>query len=156
MKPTSLSLIAVLIALFSPSIGNAEVITQIEIPLATTVTVPCAVGGAGEMIDLTGQVHAVFSVTVDGNGGVHIATHFNDAGVSGIGLTTGNKYQASGGNHFVSNSGGTRNEFTFVNNFLLVAPGAGNNLRVHELVHVTVNANGEITAETDNIAVDCR
>jgi hypothetical protein len=87
---------------------------------------------------------------------VHIATHFNDAGVSGIGLTTGNKYQASGGNHFVSNSGGTRNEFTFVNNFLLVAPGAGNNLRVHELVHVTVNANGEITAETDNIAVDCR
>jgi hypothetical protein len=32
---------------------------------------------------------------------------------------------------------------------------SGNNLRVHELVHVTVNANGEITAETDNITVDC-
>jgi sorbitol-specific phosphotransferase system component IIA len=81
--------------------------------------------------------------------------HFNYAGVSGIGLTTGNKYQASGGDHFVSNSGRPGNEFTFVNNFLMTAPGRGNNLRVHELVHVTVNANGEITAETDNITVDC-
>ena len=107
------------------------------------------------MIDLTGQVHAVFSVTVDANGGVHIATHFNNVGVSGIGLTTGDKYQAAGGDYFVSNSGSTANEFTFVNNFLLVAPGSGNNVRVHELAHVTVNANGEITAETDNITVDC-
>jgi len=155
MKPKFFPLISAIIALLSSSTGNSEVITQIEIPLATTVTVPCAAGGAGEIVDLTGEVHAVFSVTVDANGGVHIATHFNNAGVNGIGLTTGNKYQASGGDYFVSNSGGTANELTFVNNFLLVAPGSGNNLRVHELAHVTVNANGEITAETDNITVDC-
>jgi hypothetical protein len=44
---------------------------------------------------------------------------------------------------------------TFVNDFLLVAPGSGNNLRIHELVHVTVDANGEITAEVNSLAVDC-
>lgn len=155
MKPKSFPLIAAVIALLSPPIGSAEVITQIEIPLATTVTVPCAAGGAGEIVDLTGEVHAVFSVTVDASGGVHVVTHFNNAGVSGIGLTTGNKYQASGGNHFVSNADGTGNEFTFVNNFLMTAPGSGNNLRVHELVHVTVSANGAVTAEFNNIRIDC-
>lgn len=107
------------------------------------------------MIDLTGEVHAVFSVTVDANGGVHISTHFNNVGVSGIGLTTGDRYHAAGPNHFVSNSRGTQNELTFVNDFLLVAPGSGNNLRIHELVHVTVDANGEITAEVNSLAVDC-
>ena len=50
---------------------------------------------------------------------------------------------------------GTENELTFVNDFLLVAPGSGNNLRLHELVHITVDANGEITAEVNNITVDC-
>jgi hypothetical protein len=155
MKPKSFPLIAAIIALLSPSTSNSEVITQIEIPLATTVTVPCAAGGAGEMVDLTGEVHAVFSATVDANGGLHIATHFNNVGVSGVGLTTGDKYQAAGGDYFVSNSGGGANEFTFVNNFEMMAPGSGNNLHVHELVHVTVDANGEITTEIDNITVDC-
>lgn len=107
------------------------------------------------MVDLTGEVHAVFSVTVDANGGVHIATHFNNVGVSGFGLTTGDIYQAAGGDYFVSNSGVTANEFTFVNNFQMTAPGSGNNLHVHELVHVTVDANGEVTAEVNNITVDC-
>lgn len=146
---------AAIIALLSPPAGNSEVITQTEIPLATTVLVPCAAAGAGELVDLIGEVHAVFSVTTDGHGGVHIATHFNNAGLSGIGLTTGDKYQASGGDHFVSNSGGGANEFTFVNNFLMTAPGSGNNLRVHELVHVTIAANGAVSAAIDNITVDC-
>jgi hypothetical protein len=77
MKPKSFSLIAAMIASLVPSTGRSEVITQIEMPLATTITVPCAARGAGDMIDVTGEVHAVFSVTVDANGGVHISTHFN-------------------------------------------------------------------------------
>ena len=34
---------------------------------------------------------------------------------------------------------------TFINNFL-----------VHENTHVTVNANGEVTASVDNFSVDCK
>jgi len=124
-------------------------------PIATTVMIPCAARGAGELVDLIGVVQAVFSVTPDASGGQHVATHVNLAGVSGIGLTTGNKYQASQADSFVSNSGGTATEFTLVNNFLMTAPGPGNNLRVHELVHVTVDANGNVTAEIENITIDC-
>ena len=75
------------------SAGNANVITQVDMPLATTVVLPCAAGGTGETVELTGEVHAVFGVTHDANGGLHIATHFNNVSVKGIGLTTGNTYQ---------------------------------------------------------------
>jgi hypothetical protein len=37
----------------------------------------------------------------------------------------------------------------------MTAPGPGNNLRVHELVHVTTNTNGDVTAAVDNTTVDC-
>jgi hypothetical protein len=155
MKAKSFSLITAMIALLFPSTSNSKVILQTEMPLFTTVVVPCAARGAGEAVNLVGEVHAVFAVTHEGDGGLHIMIHFNYAGVSGIGLTTGNKYQASGGDHFVSNSGRPGNEFTFVNNFLMTAPGRGNNLRVHELVHVTTDTNGVVTADVDNTTVDC-
>jgi hypothetical protein len=155
MRAKSFSLITAMIALLFPSTSNSKVILQTDMPLFTTVTVPCAVGGAGEMVDLIGVTHAVFAVAHDGDGGLHIVTHFNNAGVSGVGLTTGNKYQASGGDYFVSSSGRPGNEFTLVNNFLMTAPGPGNNVRVHELVHVTTDANGVVTADVENITVDC-
>ena len=155
MKPKFFSSLAVIIVLLVSPTGNATVITQTVTPLATLVTVPCAAVGAGEMVYLTGDVHAVFAVTYDANGGQHVTTHINNVGVSGIGLITGNKYQATGGDSFVSNDGGPGSEFTFVNNFGLTAPGPGNNLRVHELIHATLNANGELTADIVNITVDC-
>lgn len=155
MKAKSFSLIAAMIASLFPSTSNSKVILQTDMPLFTTVLVPCAAQGAGEIVDLIGKTHAVFAVTHDSDGGLHIMIHFNNAGVSGTGLTTGNKYQSSGGDHFVSNSGRPGNEFTFVNSFLMTAPGPGNNLRVHELVHVTTDTNGDVTAAIDNTTVDC-
>jgi len=154
MKRKSLSLFAAIITLLASSAGNAAV-TQIDIPVDTVLSVPCAVAGAGEMVHLTGAAHMVFAVTNDANGGMHIAAHVNSVGLSGVGLTTGNKYQASQADSFISNSGGTGTVTTFVNNFLMTAPGPGNNLRVHELVHVFVDANGNVTTVIDNITVDC-
>lgn len=154
MKRKSLSQFAAIITLLASSSGNAAV-TQVDIPVDTVLSVPCAAAGAGEMVHLTGAAHMVFAVTHDANGGMHIATHVNSAGLSGVGITTGNKYQASQADSFISNSGGTGNETTFVNNFLMTAPGPGNNLRIHELVHVFVDANGNVTTLIDNVTVDC-
>jgi len=33
---------------------------------------------------------------------------------------------------------------------------AGNNFLVHETFHVTINANGSVTAFLDNFSIDCR
>jgi hypothetical protein len=154
MKPKSLFLLAVIITLLVSSPGNAAV-TQVDIPVDTLIRVPCAVGGAGELVRLTGAAHMVFAVTQDANGGLHIATHVNTVGLSGVGLTTGAKYQASQADSFASNSGGTGNEFTFINNFLMTAPGGGNNVRVHAIIHGYLDANGNVIAVIDNLTSDC-
>jgi len=155
MKRKSFSLIAAIIAtLFSPT-GHATVITQSVVPLDTLITVPCAAGGAGDVVHLTGAAHMVFAVARDANGNVHIETHINTVGLSGVGLTTGNKYQASQADSFISNSGGTRNEFTIINNFRMTAPGPGNNVLVHELIHGYIDTNGNVIAVIDNITSDC-
>lgn len=149
-------LIAIGVALLGEVAANAEVITQTTMPIDTTVSVPCAAGGAGDLIALLGQQHAVFSVTTDAKGGQHISTHFNNVGVSGAGLTTGDQYQSTGVNRFSSNSSGPASEFTFINSFLMISAGAGGNLRVQETVYMTVNANGDVTANVTDITSVCK
>ena len=144
-----------MLAFITPLAINGEVITRSEMPLDTVVSNPCAVNGQGELVKLSGEVHAVFVVTSDANGGRHISTHFNNQGVSGVGLTTGHKYQGTGDNRFSSSSRAAMSEFTFVNNFHVISTGAARNLLLHETVHVTINANGEVAASIMGISVEC-
>jgi hypothetical protein len=43
-----------------------------------------------------------------------------------------------------------------VNNFRIIGQGPGNNYLVHEVFHVTINANGEVTAYVDNFSIECK
>jgi hypothetical protein len=117
--------------------------------------VPCANGGAGEDIELTGSIHDVFHVTQDGHGGFNVKTHDNPQGVVGTGLITGTKYQGTGvtQTHFNLRVG---EHETDVNNFRLIGQGPGNNYLVHDNFHVTINANGVVTAAHDNFSVQCK
>src|SRR5215467_3765370 len=45
---------------------------------------------------------------------------------------------------------------TLVNNFRIIGQGTGNNFLVHETFHITVNADGTMTAFVDNFSVDCK
>ena len=46
-----------------------------------------------------------------------------------------------------TNAGGLPYTGTFVNNFRLIGRGQGISLHVHEVVHATINENGDLTAE---------
>ena len=144
-----------MLTFITPLAVNGEVIMQTEMPLDTVVSNPCALNGQGELVTLSGEVHAVFIVTSDAHGGRHISTHFTNRGVSGVGLTTGDKYHGTGDNRFSSSSRAAMSEFTFVNNFHVISTGAGRNLPLHETVHVTINANGEVAASVMDISVKC-
>jgi len=113
-------------------------------PIELTVFVPCANGGLGEDVELSGTIHDLFHVTVNDNT-VHVKTHDQPQGVTGTGLVTGDKYTAAVGQ-----------EETFINNFRIIGQGNGNNFLVHENFHITVNANGTITSFHDNFTVDCK
>jgi len=56
--------------------------------------------------------------------------------------------------HF-SCSSGLPFTFTSVNNFRIIGQGPGNNSVVHENTHITINANGTITASVDNFKATC-
>ena len=69
---------------------NTTVQTNEIIPLSGTVLSPCS----GETVQFDGRAHVV-TATTPTDGGFTLAYHFNTQSVSGIGLTTGTKYQIS-------------------------------------------------------------
>jgi hypothetical protein len=123
-------------------------------PISFVVFVPCANGGAGEDVFLSGNLHDLFHITINDNS-LHVKVHDQPQGISGTGLTTGVKYQATGvtQEEFNTSFGVTD---TFVNNFRIIGQGPGNNLLVHDNFHITINANGTVTAIHDNFRVDCK
>src|SRR5438309_357223 len=140
MKPRSLIISAFAALLLTGIPAQAAVVTNTSIPITNLVVfVPCAAGGAGEFIQLSGFLHVQSSVTADKNGGIHFSEHFNPQGVSGAGLTTGDRYSGTGvtRDDFSATSSGVV-QVSFVNRFDMIGQGPGNNFSLHETGHVTV------------------
>jgi hypothetical protein len=137
--------------------ANAAVQVNDTTEISLTVFVPCAAGGAGEVVDLSGPLHTLISFTINGNN-VSGYFHFQPQGISGTGETTGAKYQATGVTQesFKSYLQNGQANFTFVNNFRIIGQGPGNNFLVHETLHLTINADGTLTVSHDNFSADCR
>lgn len=152
---TVLLVAMVVFGLVLPMPTRAENVVNVSIPTTIIVFVPCANGGAGETVTLTGDLHVLMNITFDNAGGVHVKEHFQPQGISGVGDITGAKYQATGVTQDEFNAKFGYEE-TFVNNFRIIGQGRGNNFLVHEVFHVTINANGDVTAFFDHFSADCK
>src|SRR2546421_8861545 len=97
--------------------------------------------GCGEFIFVSGTLHVLTHVTIDSAGGIAIKVHFQPQGATGVGLTTGATYHATGVTQqtITDNGPGPQFEFTFVNNFRMISSGTTPNFDVHQTIHVTVN-----------------
>jgi hypothetical protein len=149
------SLGTMLAFVIAPTHAAVQVDDKTDISLS--VFVPCAAGGVGEIVDLSGPLHTLVSITINGNK-ISGELHSQPQGISGSGETTGAKYQATGvtsESFTVSLQNGQANT-TFVNNFRIIGQGPGNNLLVHENTHITVNADGTVTVFHDNFSIDCK
>ena len=151
----TLSLFAVMSVMMLPANAMVEVNDKTDISL--TVFIPCAAGGAGEIVDLSGPLHTLISFTITGRN-VSGYFHFQPQGISGIGETSREKYHATGVTleTFKNSLQNGLANFTFVNNFRIIGQGSGNNFLVHETLHMTVNANGSLTVIHDNFSIECR
>lgn len=147
--------------LVSPGILAAATVNHIEekVPLELFVFVPCANDGAGELVVADGELHIVAQLVIDNRGGLHVSGHFQPIrNVDGVGQVTGDVYHGVGvsRDNFNEVADGFPLEFTSINNFRWIGPGPNNNLLVHATMHLTVNANGRVTAVVDNSSVECR
>ena len=155
MKPATRAVLLIAAALVMTVPVFSEVTTNQNVPIDSYIDNPCL----GEAVHLTGELHIVFSMTINNNS-AHVRSHFQPAGVSGEGQTTGAKYQGTGITRQDQNIPVEGDPFpmslTFVNNFRIVGQGSASNYLVHQNVHITVNADGAVTAEVDNNSVECK
>ena len=153
-----LAITLVALTLAGPAFAQALAITTNDfVPFAQINLVPCANGGAGELVLIQGTLHIQQHITINNNRAT-IKSHFQPQGGEGVGLTTGDKYNPNGVTQEVDTlplTGGAA-EFTFINNFRIIGQGPDNNLLVHQTIHTTVNANGTVTSVVDNTSVECR
>ncbi len=121
--------------------------------ISLSVFVPCAAGGAGELVDLSGSLHTLVLFTINANN-VSGYFHFQPQGIQ----TTGEKYQATGVTEESFKGSFQNGQFnqTFVNNFRIIGQSTGNNYLVHETLHITLNADGSVTVVHDNFSASCQ
>jgi len=127
----------------APALAQATVFhDNIDIPFEVVLASPC-----GESVHFTGAFHVETHTVDDANGGAHTQVTANDHKVSGVGVSSGLKYRRVGAtvNSFNTN-GSLPFEATFTNSFSFIGQGATNNTLLFETFHITVNANGELTA----------
>jgi hypothetical protein len=150
-----LSVAMVVLGLVLPMYTRAEKVENLSVTTDIDVFIPCAKGGAGELVTLSGYLHVLIQITENNGGGFHVKTHFQPQGISGVGTVTGDKYQATGVTQDELNVAAGVEE-TFINNFRIIGQGPGNNLLIHETFHITINANGDVTVFVDNVSAECK
>ena len=112
-----------------------------------------------EDIYVQGSYTIKTTTVLDENGGVHSRFHFNWAGITGTGLTSGDTYvvpQVQSNTDYYHQGGFPANG-TGTLTFQLVSKGSGENVRVKGVWHFTLNANGELTIDKDTfINIVCK
>ena len=110
-----------------------------------------------ETVALSGRLHLVTHGTISSSGHVNAVAHVNPQNIRGFGLTTGTVYLAPGMAQTVTNMNGPAPlTDTFVNNFHLVGHGDAPDFLFHQNVHLTINANGDVTAAFDHVNLECK
>jgi hypothetical protein len=97
-----------------------------------------------------------FRFTEGSGGNVTIGFHFNSQGTTGAGLTSGATYHATGvtqGTTTIKAKGGISD--TFVNSFKIIGEGSAPNFLQTDVFHLTVNANGDVTATVEKSMIRC-
>ena len=108
---------------------------------------------AGETVVFTGTLHTVSHTTRDANGGFHTKLQFNIKG-QGEGDITGAQYVFHQVLNEHANSTGASNE-TITQTFKVIRKGSDKTTKADDfnsriVVHVTLNANGELTTQVVN------
>jgi hypothetical protein len=157
MRRIVLVLASVMTALaLATGVALAQAVTytnSVRVPINLADINPCT----GDGVYLTGYLHILTHTTVDEQGGVHVLSHFNPQQVSGT-STSGIEYRGVGKTttQFNQLSGGLPVTFTYVNTFNLISTDATENVLVHQTYHITINENGEVTAEVVDFSTECR
>lgn len=142
---------------FTPNDRAADrdfgVVLNEVIPLAFTVA------ACDELVDMSGTEHIVISETNSSNGNYHYHVHQNIK-LQGIGQTSGAKYQAQATAqdrvNLTQGGDGCCGNASIVIQVKIIGQGKATDYHAKQLTHITVNANGDVTAFIDKFEVECK
>lgn len=145
---------AVLALVWSPHVAHGAVEENVRVSLVGDVFEDVC---GEDVIHTEGNLHILVSFTQSDN---HVSGnfHLNPQGAKLVGLTTGNEYVGTGMLHesFSESLDGGAATFTFVNNFRLIGKGQAPRLLFQVIVHTTINANGDLTANVELESEECK
>jgi hypothetical protein len=132
---------------------RAAVVVNTNVPFTLSVASTCF----PEIVVLTGSAHILQTSEVDSNGGIHFKSQLQSQGISGVGMITGVKYQGMSlrQTHTIDHSTPAL-ETTFRLDIRVIGQGPANNFSVQVTMHITINANGEVTANVVNTSFECQ
>jgi hypothetical protein len=135
------------------ALADQEQIINEQFPIDYGVVVPCT---DDVVVRINGTLHVTLRAAPDASGGYHIISHSNWQNVTGVNEQTGEVYRFIAGGNNVSNSTG---ELPFTSNMVstgvLVSPGSGVILTAQNVYHVTMNAQGELSALFSHFHYSC-
>lgn len=159
IKSRWLAAVMSLFSLLPFRMALAEVVDNNMFPYQALIFVPCANNGLGENVNLYGVLHTMSIVTNSSSGHGMWKISYQPAATRGTGEITGNTYYSTGGNQITATYDGI-DAFPFeqniVNNILIIGQGTANNFTLHVVWHITVNADGTVTASVLSSNVQCK
>ena len=157
---TILSLTSALVLLMTGvGLAKAFVFTEnLVIPfedIQPTAEIECP-DGWGETITFHGDLHVLFHLTENSNGGYVFTYHFQPKGAYAVGSETGNIYRATGVTRGSENFNKLPASFTEVNNFRMISPGSDVNYLEHWVIRGTFDEEGELTLTFKKASITCK
>ena len=129
--------------------------TEEIVPYDRTLFVPCGNGGAGEDVALTGSLKILENIVYNDHGftfNYHVITQ----GITGVGLFSGEKFQASGGNKgTITGEFGEEGKYSRVFIQQLRIIGQNSVFKVTYKTKITITPDGKITTSIDDETIDC-
>lgn len=136
--------------------AKAEVVTNEVVPFSMSVTIDCDQDGIPEdIVDISGSLHILVTTTAN-NSVTTLRELFVPRNITGTGTMTGATYRGVGSSQetTIQVTDGP-SVFTLVNNFYIIGQGAGYRYLVHETLHVTLDADGNVIVQHDNAFITC-
>ena len=130
-------------------------ISVVSEPYASTLFIPCANGGAGEDVSLTGTVKIVRQETSN-NQRFTYTLHVHTEGITGVGLSTGDTFRAIGASQAaVTGTIEYGGQYSATYTQQMRFTGQGISFVVKYKFHVTITSDGEISTRIDEEKVEC-
>ena len=124
------------------------------VPFETTLYVPCANGGAGENVKLTGFTNFIYGTTWTEQG-FTVLYHDNVHQVTGVGLTTGETFVASGGTNGTVLGVWYSDQWIGTTNRQMRIIGQNTRFTINYKYHITITQDGNVVVRNIEDTADC-